>query len=690
MTIMQVKERPEEDRLNGRSLPHGEGVEPEGNCGCFSFQPRCLQRCNNIRVMVIFQCIFAFIEGFLVNGVINVIILPLETRYRLSSKLSGLIASGNDFGAFVVLLFIGHVAEQRNKPRFMAGGVAVMAVGSLVFCLPHFLSGAYQHTSHGPMTTGQENVCINSTDQGSNVTCSMQGETGEDSEHSNMALYSFFLIGQVLLGIGSSPMFTIGLTYVDENSKAKMTSLYTGLIMCSAAVGVAAGYMVAGQTLGIYVDVDKIDVSQISLTPEDPRWVGAWWIGVVISMVALIFIAVPFAAYPKRLPGYNALLSSRKTEAHGTKDIQLHAARYRGTLREFPKAILGLLKNPTFVLLCLAGCCEALVVSGTATFGAKLFRELFHVNITKAGMFMGVITVPGAGGGMLLGGYVVKKLQLRCAGIIKLCGLVTGLSLLLAPSFLTRCPDVVFAGVSEPYPSDPGHPSLNSPCNSHCSCSTEAMEPLCVGGRLAYFSPCHAGCGAVPGNLTQAFEDCTCMAERSKEYGNISQSAHAWSSVGPENATHGNNSLSWELLDVRPGTCAEDCPWIYVFSVLCFLIMLCTFFTLTPNITAVMRCVRHDERSFAVSLQILSARLIGSTPGPVLFGAILDSTCLTWQEGCSSTGSCWLYDRSSLSVRIVAWWISLKLLAVLLYTLAFKIYKPPPEADSSASDDSDL
>ena len=35
--------------------------------------------------------------------------------------------------------------------------------------------------------------------------------------------------------------------------------------------------------LQYYVDIDTVDVGDISITPEDPRWVGAWWIGFLLS-----------------------------------------------------------------------------------------------------------------------------------------------------------------------------------------------------------------------------------------------------------------------------------------------------------------------------------------------------------------------------------------------------------------------
>ena len=100
----------------------------------FSF--RALQCLNNVRAHVIFHCLFNFFEGFVVNGVINVIIVALETRYKLSSTKSGLIASGNDFGAFPILLFVDLHVEGRSKPHCMAAAVLVMLLGSLFLVLP--------------------------------------------------------------------------------------------------------------------------------------------------------------------------------------------------------------------------------------------------------------------------------------------------------------------------------------------------------------------------------------------------------------------------------------------------------------------------------------------------------------------------------------------------------------------------
>lgn len=39
----------------------------------------------------------------------------------------------------------------------------------------------------------------------------------------------------------------------------------------------------------------------ITITPKDPQWVGAWWLGYLIAGVISLLAAVPFWCLPKSL-----------------------------------------------------------------------------------------------------------------------------------------------------------------------------------------------------------------------------------------------------------------------------------------------------------------------------------------------------------------------------------------------------
>ena len=42
----------------------------------------------------------------------------------------------------------------------------------------------------------------------------------------------------------------------------------------------------------------------------------------------------------------------------------------------------------------------------------------------------------------------------------------------------------------------------------------------------------------------------------------------------------------------------------------------------------------------------------GTIPGPLLFGRLIDSSCILWQMTCDVTGACLLYDAPQLRYRI--------------------------------------
>jgi len=57
--------------------------------------------------------------------------------------------------------------------------------------------------------------------------------------------------------------------------------------------------------------------------------------------------------------------------------------------KDFPKALLTLLKNPTFVCLGVAGGIDSLTINGLATFGPKYLETIFGFGPSAAGLYFG-------------------------------------------------------------------------------------------------------------------------------------------------------------------------------------------------------------------------------------------------------------------------------------------------------------
>ncbi|CAB0011848.1 unnamed protein product [Nesidiocoris tenuis] len=65
------------------------------------------------------------------------------------------------------------------------------------------------------------------------------------------------------------------------------------------------------------------------------------------------------------------------------------------------------------------------------------------------------------------------------------------------------------------------------------------------------------------------------------------------------------------------------------------------------------RSVNEEERSFALGMQFVIFRLFGYIPAPILFGNLIDSTCLFWKSTCGEKGGrCLLYDIEQFRYNI--------------------------------------
>lgn len=119
------------------------------NWGFTVFIFRCFQFFLGVRWFVVWLCIFGFVEGAAVNGIVNIILTTLEFRYNLQSSQSALIVSSTDIGALIFVLFVSYMGAKGNRPRWIAGGSLIMAVGSFIFIIPHMLSEEYNWLGQG-------------------------------------------------------------------------------------------------------------------------------------------------------------------------------------------------------------------------------------------------------------------------------------------------------------------------------------------------------------------------------------------------------------------------------------------------------------------------------------------------------------------------------------------------------------
>ncbi|NWR45989.1 SO4C1 protein, partial [Regulus satrapa] len=332
--------------------------------------------------------------------------------------------------------------------------------------------------------------------------------------------------------------------------------------------------------------------------------------------------------------------------------------------KDFPMALLILLRNPVFMSLIIASSTEALVATGFATFLPKFIENQFGKTSSASATLAGLVLIPAAALGQVISGVLVYKWKMDCKDIIKFTIRTYSVALILNTVFLfAKCGNEPFAGVSVTYNGTGTLQNLTAPCNANCMCSRSMYYPVCGSDEIQYFSPCFAGCASyLYDNMIKTYHNCSCIGKPKRENGS-------------EDFLH----------EAVPGKCPIQCKFLPLFLIFFFLAVVFTFMATTPTTVAVLRYVFWSERkrSFALGVQLLFLRLLGTIPGPILFGVAIDSSCTLWDiNECETKGACWVYDNERMAYLLMGISAACKVITIVFTVMAVYFYKPPrlPEA----------
>ncbi|NXU46691.1 SO4C1 protein, partial [Drymodes brunneopygia] len=623
----------------------------EGPCGWGPCAPRVLQFFNNSEGYLAAYSLLAVFQGIVVNGLINISISTIEKRYELNSSLTGLISASYDIAFCVLSLFVSYFGERGHKPRWLAFSAFMLGLGSLVFSLPHFSSGKYQYGSKF------EDTCQTAETTFANATCSA-------STSSSFHKYLYvFILGQLLLGVGGTPLYTLGTAFIDDSVPKHKTSLYIGIGYAMSLLGPAIGYVLGGQLLKVYIDiqVNLLFLNYFSSTKvdqDDPRWLGAWWIGFLACFFFIWLLIIPFSCFPRQLPGTAKIQAEKISETHDDgSQVLVQTSNIGQTFKDFPMALLILLRNPVLMSLIVASTTEALVATGFATFLPKFIENQFGKSSSFSATLGGLVLIPGAALGQIISGVLVSKCKMDCRTIIKFMIGTCSVALILNTVFLfAKCGNEPFAGVSETYHGTGTLNNLTAPCNANCRCLRSMYYPVCGSDEVQYFSPCFAGCASyLFNNVKKTFHNCSCIGKTKRE------------------------NRSDFLYEAVPGKCPTHCKFLPLFLTFFFFAVVFTFMATTPTTVAILRCVPDKQRSFALGVQSVFLRLLGTIPGPILFGVAIDHSCILWDiNECKTKGACWVYDNGRMAFLLMGISAACKIVTIIFVILAVYFYRPPP------------
>ncbi|KAL3992010.1 hyperpolarization activated cyclic nucleotide-gated potassium channel 1 [Sarotherodon galilaeus] len=632
-------------------------TQENGGSDCAARQPR-TSPCTSLRMFLV-ALSFAYFAKALSGSYMKSTITQLERRFDIPSYLIGVIDGSFEIGNLLVIAFVSYFGAKLHRPKIIAVGCVLMSIGTFIIALPHFIIGRYEfETSVRWVVNSTLNPSPCRPDSPGNLTedgtLPQVPASGCESE-SNLSMWIYVLLGNVLRGIGETPVQPLGISYIDDFATEENAALYVGCVQTISVVGPVFGYLLGSLCAKIYVDIGFVKMETITITPSDSRWVGAWWLGYLIAGVITLLSAIPFWFLPRSLPVPGPEVPEKCTPEQTSfiKGSPLLKHKYSADehtsfiemAKDFIPTLRTLLAHPVYLVYLCVTIIQLNSLIGMVTYKPKYIEQHFRQSASKANFLMGVINIPAVALGMFSGGLLMKRLKLNIMGAAKFAFGTSLIGYILSLFFFAMsCENAKVAGVTLSYDnidriSYDKHP-LFTDCNSKCVCSSSDWDPVCGENGITYVSPCLAGCTTSAGSgKNTVFSNCSCVGVA----GNFTAST---------------------------GHCPQkdDCdrmfPYFLALSVITsFIISLGG----TPGYMLLIRCIKPQLKSLALGFHALATRTLAGIPAPIYFGAIIDTTCLKWgQKRCGGIGACRIYNTTAYRIAYLGLTLSLRTISFII------------------------
>ncbi|XP_067666969.1 solute carrier organic anion transporter family member 2B1-like [Haliotis asinina] len=588
----------------------------ESHCGAGSCRPQALQCFKNVLSFSLFYGLAAMITQSLTVYIVSQV-TALEKQFNMNSTTTGIILSCNDIGFLCTVLVVSHYGSHRHIPRIIALSTILFGVSGILASMCHFFDPYYLPR------LSTDNVMNSSLDQSftaplcdpDNMTSDACGEEDVASDSGTAQSIVWLLgISMVLQGIGKSPRTSLSTTYIDDNNPIKTkTGLYIGISVTMTLFGPA---MAVG--LGGLFRTIPVDLQDTLLTPRHPKWIGAWWIGFLLFGCLGVVVGIPLMYFPKRIVPTKETQSSKE-------DVPV-----KEKIKELPRSMFRVLKSPIYSLSLTGVLFMLFLVGGGQSFKPKYIEKQFMVPASKTNIILGVQTLLSATVGTFTGGLLTSRLKLTRAGCLKFTLFTLVLSLLCnVVMFFLGCDTPKIHGFHD----KEGIISFDDGIRV-CSCDSTSFFPVCGDDGMTYFSPCFAGC---TNQSLSMYGGCT-------------------------KVTSGQTTA---------GMCVSDCPYFYHYIAVDMIQKLIGTMSILPIYMILIRSVEDRDKATAFGLFSFLSSLLGFLPAPIVFGYIIDSTCIIWESSCGVRGSCGQYELESLRVRLNATECGIRVAGLILFGVAF-------------------
>ncbi|XP_075409174.1 solute carrier organic anion transporter family member 1A2 isoform X2 [Tenrec ecaudatus] len=459
----------------------------------------------------------AYVSKTLSGSYMNSMLTQIERQFNIPTSLVGFINGSFEIGNLVLIIFVSYFGTKLHRPIMIGVGCLIMGLGCFLQSLPHFLMGRYEYES---TVSASGNLSSNSflcVDNGTQNFRPTEDPSACVKEVKSL-MWVYVLVGNIIRGIGETPIMPLGISYIEDFAKSENSPLYIGFIETGAIIGPLIGLLLASFCANVYVDTGSVNTDDLTIAPTDTRWVGAWWFGFLICAGVNVLTAIPFFFLPKTLPkeGLEDNVDVIKVDKEEKRKEEVQKEK-EGLTKDFLPFMKSLLLNPIYMLFILISILQFNAFVNMISFMPKYLEQQYGKSSSDAIFLIGIYNLPPICIGYIVGGLIMKKFKITVKQAAHIgCWLSLLEYLLYYLCFLTTCDNASVAGLTTSYEGMQHDLYVGSTifadCNVNCSCPSKIWDPVCGDNGLSYMSACLAGCKeSVGSGINMVFQNCSCL-----------------------------------------------------------------------------------------------------------------------------------------------------------------------------------
>lgn len=462
--------------------------------------------------------------------------------------------------------------------------------------------------------------------------------------------------------------------------------------------------MITSWCLKVHTDIDRMKELPFWLNPSHPNWIGAWWIPFLLFGIVSLFMAIVITFFPQKLQNQNEkkpqndlrkLKNSEKpafdslntdTEAvDNDSEVQdrdyeeneiLSALKNAGSILSIDRvnhnthmpnstsnlslenqsmftSTLYLFKKPAYILVIICTAIEGLLQNSFLAFAALFLEYQYRLASGSASLVIGILSMPPLIIGGLVSSLIVNRLKNDARKCLKFIAIVLFVNIFIYAGFMIFCKEPNIVSIEKSLNFDDAYTIAED-----CNCNKKMFKPVCLKGSNDTFfqTACLAGCFSFD-TEKEVYTNCTQV---------------------PTTFTEPKTSYFIN------GLCPTDssCSFRLVVSYVCiFLLMLMNALTFLPFLKATIGCIDNEEmNSIGLGFKQFFMNAFGTVPGPIIFGSVIDSTCIYWHDDVNDQSVCKLYNNEKFAFGFGILGVGFKTLCFILIFLSIRFAKKQPNS----------